>query len=107
MRAQGLFSSRSLQLQSLHCSPLSRSHCGVLRALETAAGTTTCSAAAVLVQSASASLFTDLSHVLIKEWFQDAVACSSTIFHLEVDLVHCSPQVISFCEFLSVSWHKK
>ena len=93
MRVQGMFSSRSLHLQSLHCSPLSHTHCGVLRAVETPAGITSCSAAAVLAPTAQASFFSDLSQVVVKDWFQDAIACSSTIFHLEVDIIHCSQQV--------------
>ena len=95
MRAQGMFSSRSLQLQSLHCSPLSRSSCGVLRAVETPAGSTSCSAASVLVPAAHTSFLNDLSQVVVKEWFQDAIACSSTVFHLEVDAAHCSQQVLT------------
>jgi hypothetical protein len=93
MRVHGMFSARSLHLQSLHCSPLSHSHCGVLRSIETLAGTTSCSAAAVLVPTAQKSFFSDISQVVVNEWFQDAVACSSTIFHVEVDIAHCSQQV--------------
>ena len=93
MRAQGMFSSRSLHLQSLHCSPLSHSHCGVLRAVETSAGTTSCSAATVLLPSTQPSFLSDISHAVVKDWFQDAIASSRTIFFVEVDLVHCSQQV--------------
>ena len=94
MRVQGMFSSRSLHLQSLHCSPLSHTHCGVLRAVETPAGISSCSAAAVLAPTMQASFFSDLSQVVVKDWFQDAIACCSTVFHLEVDIIHCSQQVI-------------
>jgi hypothetical protein len=95
MRAQGMFSSRSLHLQSLHCSPLSHTKCGVLRAVETSAGVVSCSAAAVLVPSSQPSFFADISHAVVKDWFQDAAASSRSVFHVEVDLVHCSQQVMT------------
>ncbi len=95
MRVQGMFSAHSLHLQSLHCSPLSHSHCGVLRSIETPSGTSSCSAAAVLVPTAHKSFFSDMSQMVVNEWFQDAVSCSSTIFHVEVDLSQCSQQVLS------------
>lgn len=98
MRAQGVFSARSLHLQSLHCSPLSHTHCGVLRAVETPAGSMSCSAAAVLAQTVGAA---DVSQLVVQDWFQDAIASCSTVFHVEVDIVHCSPQVIASPPLLS------
>lgn len=102
MRAQGMFSSRSLHLQSLHCSPLSHTKCGLLRAVETSAGFTACSAAAVLAPCSMSSFANDVSHAVVKDWFQDAIASSRTVFHVEVDLIYCSQQFLRCAANLGV-----